>query len=524
MFLRLCAFVLLFTFAASSMAAPVVLHRGNVADPGTLDTHKYNLDYEAEILRDLFMGLVTYDSKFEVVPGLSEKWAVSPDGKTYTFTLRKGLVWSDGAPITADDAVFSLRRAADPKIAATYVNYMSPIVNSQEIVAGKMKPETLGVRAVDPLTVEIKLIRPAPVLLIHLANVPMMFPIPRHVLAKTPVGWTKPGTMVSSGAYVLKDWRPNDRVTLVKNPRFFDAKNVQIDEVVFYPTVEDSAALTRFRSGELDMNTRFPPNQMKWLNDNLAGQVFATPALWITYLIPNHRIAPFNDLRVRRALSLAIDRSILTNKVLRNGEKPYEGVVPDTIRGYVTPRPLDPRPLPQRQEEARKLLAQAGFGPAKPLSFTFSHRAGQGNRLAAVTVMQMWRDIGVKVELLQSDVAVHYNRLKVADFQFADAGWAQSQDPELFLYILLTASKDTNYGGYSNARFDKAVEDAAAIGDMAQRLKSFAEAEKLALADQAIIPLFISPERLLVKPYVKGAAINPLGQYPTRFIRIEGRK
>lgn len=523
MFLRF-ATVLLLAVMGAAYAAPVVLNRGNIAEPGTLDPQKYNLDYEAEILRDVFMGLVTYDRSFNIGPGLAEKWSVSPDGKTYTFTLRKGLVWSDGVPITTDDAVYALRRAVDPKTAANYANYVSPIVNAPEIVAGKLKPEALGVKAIDPLNLEVKLSRPAPVLMIHFANQPMTFPMPRHVIEKAGAGWTRPGVMVGSGAYTLKDWRPNDRVRLVKNPRFFDAKSVQIDEVNYFPTVDDSAALTRFRSGELDMNTRFPPNQMKWLRDNLLGQVFATPALWITYLIPNHRIAPFNDLRVRRALSLAIDRTIITDKVLRNGEKPYEGVVPDTIKGYVTPRPLDPRPLAQRQAEARTLLADAGFGPNKPLTFTFSHRAGQNNRLTAVAIMQMWKDIGVTAELLQTDVAVHYNKLKAADFQLADAGWAASQDPELFLYILLRASKDTNYGAYANPRFDAAVEAASVIADPQIRLKAFVDAEKLALADQAIIPLFISAERLIIKPYVKGWSPNPLGQYPTRLLRIEGRK
>lgn len=524
MILRVLAALVFAGHLSAAHAAPVVLNRGNVAEPGTLDMQKYNIDYEAEILRDLFVGLVTYDRKFDIVPGLAEKWTVSPDGKVYTFTLRKGLVWSDGVPLTAEDAVFALRRAADPKTAATYVNYISPIVNVPDVVAGRKKPETIGVKALDPLTVEITLSRPAPVMLIHFANQPMTFPMPRHLLERVKAGWTRPGVLVSSGPFVLKAWRPNDRVSLAKNPRFFDAASVKIDEVNFFPTVDDGAALARFRAGELDMNSRFPPNQMKWLMENLPGQVFSTPALWITYLIPNHRIEPFKNLKVRRALSLAIDRTILTDKVLRNGEKPSEGIVPDTIRGYVTPRPLDPRPLAARQAEARKLLTEAGFGPDKPLTFTFSHRAGQSNRLTAVAIMQMWKDIGVKVELLQADVAVHYNKLKAADFQLADAGWAQSQDPELFLYILLTASVDTNYGGYSNDRFDKAVEAASVVADPAARLKAFAEAEKLAQADQAIIPLFITPERLLVKPYVKGWLANPLGQYPTRYISIEGRK
>jgi ABC-type oligopeptide transport system substrate-binding subunit len=260
-----------------------------------------------------------------------------------------------------------------------------------------------------------------------------------------------------------------------------------------------------------------------WLQKNLPGQVFVTPALWITYLIPNHTKPPFNDARVRKALSIAIDRPILTDKVLRNGEKPFGGVVPDTIPGYATPRPFDARPRAQRVAEAKALLAQAGFGPDKPLKFTFNQRAGLNNRLAAVAVTQMWKEIGVQADLLQQDVAVHYNKLKANDFVFADAGWAANPDPEFFLHILLKES-ESNYGRYDNPKMEAQATAASALADQGARLKAYAAAESLALDDAALIPLFISAERMLAKPYVKGWVANPLGQYPSRYIRIEGRK
>jgi oligopeptide transport system substrate-binding protein len=517
--------LLAFFFAAfaPSVLGQTVLHRGNIVEPGTLDLQKYNLDYEAEILRDLFVGLLTIDANGRQKPGLAESWTVSPDGKTYTFKLRAGLVWSDGVPLTADDAVFGLQRGLDPKTASNYGNLVYAIVNAPEVLTGKLPPSALGVRAIDPRTVEIKLSRPAPVLLILLSNTPMLFPAPRHAIQKVGDGWTKPGVMVSSGPFMLAAWRPGDQVRVVKNPRFYDAKTVALDEVRFYPTVDDSAALNRFRAGELDLNPRFPPNQLGWLKKNLPGQVFVTPALWITYLIPNHTKAPFNDARVRRALSLAIDRPVLTDKVLRNGEKPFGGVVPDTIPGYTTPRPFDTRPRDQRIAEAKALLAQAGFGPQKPLTFTFNQRAGLNNRLAAVAISQMWKDIGVQADLLQQDVAVHYNKLKANDFVFADAGWAANPDPEFFLHILLKES-ESNYGRYNNPKMEAQAQAASALADPAARLKAYAAAEQLALADAALIPLFISAERLLVKPYVKGWTANPLGQYPSRYMRIEGRK
>lgn len=522
MFLRFIVVVFAIAFAGSA-ASQMVLNRGNIVEPGTLDLQKYNLDYESEILRDLFLGLLTIDASARPIPGLAESWTISPDGKTYIFKLRPGLVWSDGAPITADDAVFGLQRGLDPKTSGNFGKLVYAMVNAPEVLAGKLPPSSLGVRAVDARTVEIKLSRPAPVLLMLLANTPMFYPAPRHTIEKYGDGWIKPGIMTSSGPFTLAEWRPGDLVCVVKNKRFYDAAHVKLDEVRFYPTTDDSAALNRFRAGELDLNPRFPPNQMEWLKKNLPGQVFIEPALWITFLVPNVTKPPFNDVRVRKALSLAIDRPVLTDKVLRNGEKPYGGVVPDTIPGYVTPRPFDTRPRAERVAAAKVLLAQAGFTPDKPLTFTFHQRAGLNNRLAAVAITQMWKEIGVQAELAQSEVVVHYNRLKAKDFALADAGWSSPADPEFFLHLLLKGS-EVNYGRYDNPKMEAAAAEASAMADPSTRFKAYAAAEAMALDDQAIIPLFISAERVLVKPYVKGWVQNSVGQYPSRFMSIEGRK
>jgi ABC-type transport system substrate-binding protein len=227
---------------------------------------------------------------------------------------------------------------------------------------------------------------------------------------------------------------------------------------------------------------------------------------------------------VRKALSLAIERPAITDKVLRNGEKPTCGFVTEVIVGYVSACTLDTRPLATRQAEARRLLEQAGYTAANPLKFVFNHRVGLTNRLAAVAIATMWRQIGVEAELIQSDVAVHYNKLREADFEMADAGWTGNADPELFTYLLLSGSTEVNWGGYDNPAYDKATFAAQATQERAARLRAFAAAEKIAIDDQPIIPVFLSVNRALVKTHVKGFAINPLHAYPTRLLRIEGRK
>jgi oligopeptide transport system substrate-binding protein len=509
--------------AAPVNAAPVTLHRGNVADVQTLDVQKYSLTVEAEIVRDLFMGLLTIDAKGDPIPGLAQSWTVSPDGRVYTFTLRPNLQWSDGQPLTAEDAVFGLRRGLDPKTQSWYGNLIYNIRNAEAVNKGQKKPEELGVRALDARTVEISLNDPSPAILLYLSFTPMTYPAPKHAIAKNPDGWARPENMVSSGPYKLGAWRVSDTIRLDKNPRFFDAANVQIDRVFYYPTVDDSAALNRFRAGELDINLRFPPNQIDWLRRNLPAETHLGPAYSVTYLVPNLRRKPFDDVRVRRALSLGVDRAVLTDRVLRNGERPFCGFVPDVIAGYRSACPADARPFAARQEQARALLAAAGYGPDKPLRFVFMHRAGLGNRLAAVAAADMWRAIGVEAELLQSDVAVHYNRLREGDFELADAGWTGNADPELFTYLLLSSSTEVNWGGYANPTYDALALKAQATYDRAARFAAFAQAEAAALNDQALIPLFLPVNRALAHTYVKGFAINPLHSYPTRWLRIEGR-
>jgi oligopeptide transport system substrate-binding protein len=509
---------------SSAAAAPVVLHRGNLAEVQTLDVQKYSLTVEAEIVRDLFMGLLTIDATGNPIPGLAENWTVSPDGKVYTFKLRPNLTWSDGAPLTADDAVFGLQRGLDPRTESWYATQIFNIVNAEAIYRGRMPMSALGVRAIDPRTVEIKLNQPSPAILLYLSFTPMTYPAPKHLIEKNPTGWARPGVMVSSGPYVLGAWRMADTIRLDKNPRFFDAAKVQIDQVFYYPTTDDTAALNRFRAGELDFNLRFAPTQIAWLKTNLPNETKIAPSLSITYLVPNHKDPKFSDVRIRRALSLAIDRQTITDKVLRNGEVPVCGFVPVTMPGYASPCQSDLRPFAERQAEARALLAAAGYGPGKPLKFTFMHRAGQLNRIVAVALGNFWKQVGVEAELLQSDVAVHYNKLREGDFELADAGWTGNADPELYTYLLLSQSEEVNYGRYASADFDRAVRAAEGTFARGPRMAAFAAAEAIALKDQAMIPLFVPVNRALVHPHVKGFAINALHSYPTRLLRIEGRK
>lgn len=512
---------------ASSLISPAlaesVLNRGNVAEPGTLDPQKASTTYENHIQGDLFETLVTNDAAGEYIPGAAEGWKISDDGRVYTFKLRPNLKWSDGRAMTSADFVYGMRRAIDPKTHSWYANMCYNIKNAREVNEGKMKPEALGVSAPDASTVVVTLIEPSPTLIFLMAH-PMLAPAPKHVIDKFGDKWTKPGTLVSNGPYKLAEWRPNDHIKLVKNPNFHDAANVAIDVVKFFPIEDDAAAVKRLRAGEIDANLRFPANELDRLKKTLpAGVVRTSPANATSYLVPNHKKPPFNDARVRRALSLAIDREAIANKILRNGELPSYSIV-SPVAGKYTPVALDfkGKALAERQAEARTLLAAAGYGPGKPLKITFDHRVGISNKRVAIAVQDMFKAIGVETELAANEVTAHYARLREGDFSFADAGWyAFGPDPEFFTYLLLSGSTEINYGAYSNPAFDKKSDEGARIMDMTKRMAVFQEAEKIALDDNAIIPVYITVNRNLVAPRVKGWVMNPSDGHPTRFMSID---
>ena len=293
--LLLCTSILVMT--ASGAMAEMVLNRGNNGDPESLDPHKTSTVTEANILRDLFNGLVAQDAKAELIPGAAESWTVSDDGLTYTFKLRAGAVWSDGSPVTADDFVFAWQRVVSPDTAAEYAYMLTPIVNAEDITAGKKKPEELGVKAIDANTFEVKLNAVTPYFLEMLTH-QATYPVSRANVEKFGADFTKPGNMVSNGPYTLTAFTPNDHITLTKSPTFYDAANVAIDTVNFYPTEDRSAAIKRFEAGELDMNDDFPTEQLADMKVKFGDQVKIGPYLGTYYYAFKLERVAFNRFHI----------------------------------------------------------------------------------------------------------------------------------------------------------------------------------------------------------------------------------
>jgi len=507
---------------------PIVLRRANGAEPDSLDPHKSSGTWEANIIGDMLLGLMTDGINGQPTLGSAESYSVSKDGLVYTFKLRADMSWSDGVPLTADDFVFAFQRILDPATAAQYASLVYPIKNAQAINSAKLPTSSIGARSIDAKTLEVTLESPTPYfinLLVHHTT----FPVPKHIVEKVGRDWVKPQNIEVNGAYKLVEWTPNSVVRLAKNPRFFDAKNVQIDEIRYLPISDNHMTLERFRAGEIDCTNDFPTREYAKLkaggySEIKPSEAHVFPYVATTYIQFNTTRVPFTDARVRRALSLAVDRSILTDKVLGTGQVPAYSLVPPGMANYSDGPTLDFKdwPMQKRLDEARSLLAQMGFTPDKPLAFEYRYRENPDNRRIAIALQAMWKQIGVNAQLLNSDTAVHYNALRSQDFSVADAGWvADYNDAQDFLFVLQSNSGQMNYGKYRNAKYDDLMDQAAHALDLVHRSNLLKSAEQIELDDQPVAPLFYSVSRALVRDYVKGWEDNALNWHRTRFLRIE---
>ncbi|HEX3430771.1 MAG TPA: peptide ABC transporter substrate-binding protein [Rhizomicrobium sp.] len=501
------------------------LIRGNNAEPDTLDPALYSASYEDTIVGDLFVGLFTENAAARPVPGAAESYRVSDDGLTYTFRLRDHR-WSDGVPVTAEDFVFALRRVVDPKTAAQYASFLYPIRNAERVNAGRAPLEALGVRAIDARTLEIACDVQVPYVE-ELLSRPCAYPVPRHVIARHGDGWTDPGVMVGNGPYRLKEWIPNEHVALEWNPSFYDAKNVKIRRVVIHPTQDYAAALTRFRTGELDIDVNVPSQDIGWVKRNLPGTMHIAPYALTEYVLFNVRAKPVNDVRVRTALSLAIDRDAIVDRVMGAGEQAAWSFVPPQMPNYPGTAELRFRGLSMeaRRARARQLLAEAGYGPARPLAFDFNITTESTTRLIAVAVQSMWKQIGAEVRMVPSDEKDHYNVLLKQNFSVAWAAWvADYLDANNFLTLLSTASGILNNGAYSNPAFDALIARSDSIRNPKERGACLSQAEQIALDDAAVAPIDFGVTRTLLAPAIRGWVDNPVNIHRTRWLSLDRRR
>ncbi|MFU8896437.1 MAG: peptide ABC transporter substrate-binding protein [Gammaproteobacteria bacterium] len=509
------------TLALSTTAASEILRVANPGHPASLDPHRITGVWENRIVGDMLMGLTTEGPGGEVVGGAATAWQVSEDGLRYEFELREHR-WSDGPAVTADDFVYSFRRMMSGETTSPYAQFFWVIENGRAVTAGTAPPTALGVEALAPDRLVIRLERRTPYftgLLMHFAA----FPVPRHAIEAHGRDWTSPGRMPANGAFRLAARVPNDHVLLEKNPAFFDADNVRLAGVRYDGLEDRDAALLRFRAGEIDVLRDFPASQAEWLRDRLPEAVRTSPYLGLTFLAVNHAREALQDRRVREALSLAVDRRIITARVLGSGERPAWSLVPPGTADYPAPARATWRDddMNARRERARELMRAAGYGPQQPLTVRVRYPLSENDRRVAIALQSMWRAIFVTAELERAETAIHYAALQQGDFDLGLASWlAVYDDAQTFTLLLQTENGPNNLGGYSNPAYDRLADEAARQAEPAARARLLREAEALAVREQALIPVYHHVARNLVSPRVLGWQDNMLDVNRSRYLGL----
>ena len=514
----------------SSAASAVTLNMMNGSEPGSLDPHKASGDWENRIIGDYIEGLMAEDANADAIPGQAESYTVSDDGLVYTFKLRDGIQWSDGQPVTAEDFVFAFQRLFDPATASEYAYLQFPIKNGSEIADGTITDfNELGVKALDDKTVEITLEGPTPYFLQALTHY-TAYPVPKHVVEKVGDAWTAPENIVGNGPYKVVEWVPGSYVKSVKSDTYYDAENVQIDEVNYFVQDDLAAALARYRAGEYDILVDIPADQAEWIKTNLPGQDFFAPFLGIYYYVINQEKAPFDNADVRKAMSMAINRDVIGPDVLGTGELPAYGWVPEGTANYEGVEPYQPEwidlPYEERVAQAKAIMEGLGYNASNPLPVQLKYNTNDNHQRVAVAIASMWEQIGIKTELFNSETAVHYDALRAGDFEVGRAGWLLDySDPSNTLELLTTGIQQdgqmnwgNNYGRYSNPEFDALVKSAAAEADLDARAKMLGDAEKMAMDETAAIPIYWYIAQNVVSPSITGFVNNAKDIHRTRWL------
>ena len=506
--------------AAQAANAESVLRRGNGSEPHTIDPQTAQGVPESNILRDLFEGLIGEDASGNLVPGVAEKWEISADGKTYTFHLRDAK-WSDGSPLTAHDFVYGWQRAVDPATGSHYSFLLYPVKNAQKIAEGHEKDvNQLGVKATDDHTLVAELEGPTPYFL-GLVTHATAYPAPKAAVEKHGKKWTRPENIVSNGPFKLDSWQPNAQLVAVKSDQYWDKDAVKLDKVIYYPTENQTSDMNRYRAGEVDMTYEIPNDQIKMLRENFKDELKISSYLGTYYYGFNVTRPPFKDNpKLREALTLAIDRDVITDKVTGAGEKPAYSFVPPGINGYdhYTPDKA------ARIEKAKKLYEEAGYGKDKPLKVDLLYNTSENHKKIAVAVAAMWKqNLGVQTNLTNQEWKVFLNtRTEKKQTEAFRAGWIGDYNDAYSFLELFQSKSGLNDSGYVNEKFDALLAQAGQEQDMGKRAAILKDAEKMLTDDYPVAPVYSYVTKRLVKPYVKGyAEENVMDHRSSKYMWIE---
>lgn len=507
------------------------LHRGVMEGPMGLDPQYITHPVERSILADIFMGLVTEDASGHPQPGVAENWSVENKGRRWVFNLRQNLKWSDGRPLTAEDFVYSFQRLLAPHSTAPFAPMFHVIVGAKALHSGKANDgSALGVKAKNNHTLVFDLESPVPYfpsLLTH----PSAYPLRQDQIERNADSWTRPGRMVTNGAYILGEWLPGRHVKLRKNWGFFDPVSVNIDNIYYDIVEHEEAALEHFFAGELAILSDVPREKFAELMAKAPESARLHPTLTTDYLVFNAERPPFDDVRVRQALSLAVDSYGLVKKVLDDSEIPATGMLPDGMANLWLPGPpptpeaprAPKRPVsPERKiEQAKLLLENAGYGATGSLRITLHYNNDETHQKIAQAIAKMWKKIGVRTDVYGNHYAVHYGDLGLGEFDVARAGWiADFDDPMAILDLFQSKNEQFNYGAFADDKFDRLLNQANSRGKPEERAIGLYRAHEQAMTQFPVVPLYHHASRNLVSPAVTGWNDNVSNIHPSRFLDL----
>ncbi len=506
--------------AGVRLAAQQSIVINNGSEVASLDPHKVEGVPESNIILNLLEGLVSTDANGHLAPAVAERWE-NNDYRSWVFHLRKDAFWSDGTPVTAQDFVYSWQRLADPKTGSPYASYLqyAKIENIDAILTGKKPPQSLGVTAVDDKTLKVTLSEPVPYFVSMLSHTSMK-PVKQSVIAKFGDKWTLPQHYVGNGAYRLKQWVVNERIVLERSPSYWDNKKTVIEQATFLPLSSEVSDINRYRSGEIDItNSAIPPNLYAKMKREIPEQLHVNPYLCTFYYEINNQRAPFTDERVRTAIKLTLDRDIIADKIMGQGQIPAYGFTPTFIEGGAfSPPEWAGWSQEKRNEAAKKLLAEAGYSAEKPLKFTLLYNTSDQNKQQAIAAASMWKkNLGADVTLQNQEWKTSLQSRHEGQFDVARATWCGDyNEPSAFLNMLLSNSSNNTFF-YKNPAFDALMASTLKAPDAAARAVIYQQAEAMLDKDSAMVPVYYRVSARLIKPTVGGFT----GKDPLDYIDVK---
>jgi len=533
--INILSITLIFLIGCSENISPVdsgleqqIYHHGNGSEPQGIDPHIVTGVPEHHILISLCEGLTIPNPNPKgsdgYIPGTAESWSISDDGKEYIFKLNKNAKWSNGDPVTADDFVWSWKRILTASLGSQYPDMLYYLVGAYEYHNGQIDSfDEVGVKALDTHTLKVNLKNPTP-FFIGLLSHYSTWPVHKETVLKhgdiddRNGEWTRPGNFVCNGPFQLKTWELNNKIVVEKNPHYYDASMVRLNEIHYYPVSNVMTEDRMFRAGQLHLTSSMPTQKCPIYIEEKNPNLKIDPYMGTYFYRINTENETLNDVRVRKALAYSIDRQLLVDKVTQCGQIPAYSFTPPGSNGYQpsTEIPYDP-------VLAKQLLVEAGYSSDNPFpKLEILFNTNEGHRKVALAIQQMWQnELGIEVELVNQDWKVYLSREMVGDFQISRAGWiGDYEDPNTFL-DLMRPNRGNNKTGWENMEFDALVEEANTINDQEKRYELLNKAEKILIDNMPIIPLYTYVRVYQLSPDVKGFNPHILDHHHPKFIYLE---